>query len=33
MTPHGPFNPQPDTNLIMFATLLCVIGLMVACVG
>lgn len=30
MTPHGPFHPQDNTNLIIFATLLCVIGLMVA---
>lgn len=30
MTPHGPFHPQPDNNLIMFATLLCVLGVMVA---
>lgn len=26
MTPHGPFHPQDNTNLIMFATLLCVFG-------
>lgn len=31
MTPHGPFHaPDPNTNLIMFATLLCVVGFMVA---